>query len=221
MADPTLHSERSAAARAKIYQAALRLFADNGGAEIKVSDLAEAAGIARGTIYNNINEPERLFGDIALDLSREMIARVERTMRDYDDPVERLATGVRLFVRRAHEEHDWGRFIVRFALSNGMLHSMMLEPPARDVARAIELGRFKLDPTRGPAFVGLLTGSTLAAMNAVIRGDQAWRDAAAATAELLLRAGGVPAAEARRVAQGELPDLAPAHAARPERRKKA
>jgi AcrR family transcriptional regulator len=214
-------SDRRRAVRSRIHQAALRLFAETGGAQLTVRDLAEAAGIARGTIYNNIQDPERLFSDVALDLSREMIACVERTMRELDDPVVRLATGLRLFVRRAHEDHDWGRFIVRFALSSGVLRSLMLEPPARDVAKAIAQGRFKADPSQAQALVHMLAGSTLAAMNAVIHGDQGWREAASATSELFLRAAGLSAHDARRIAHGALPDLAPGPGERSERRRRS
>ena len=197
-------------ARAKIYRAALRLFAENGGSEIAVSDLADAAGIARGTIYNNIAEPENLLGEVAVALSHEMLLRTEATMRAFTDPVERLATGSRLFVRRAHEEQDWGRFLVRFSHSHSALQEAMREPPARDIAQAIDAGRFKVGAEKIPALLAMLAGTTIASMNAVIRGDQTWRDAGTNTAELFLRAGGVAPAEARRIAQRELPPLAPA-----------
>jgi AcrR family transcriptional regulator len=210
MAESTISYLRPGPARTKIYQAALRLFAENSGSEVSVSDLAEAAGIARGTIYNNIDDPENLFAEVAASLSREMLARAEATMQGVEDPVERMATGLRLFVRRAHEEQDWGRFLVRFSFGHAALQLLMLEAPARDIAQAIEAGRFKVEAAKVPALVMMLAGSTIAAMNAVIRGDQAWRELGSTTAELFLRAGGVSAAEARRVSRLDLPPLAPA-----------
>lgn len=201
-------------ARAKIYQAALRLFAESSGGDVALSDLAEAAGIARGTIYNNIKEPENLFGEVATSLAMEMIARTEISMRGMNDPTVRIATGVRLFVRRAHEEQDWGRFLVRFALSESALAAMMQGAPARDIERAIAKGAFKAKPSNAASLMTMLNGATLAAMNAVIRGDQTWRDAGSTTAELFLRAGGVSATEARRIANTELPLLAPAPSAK-------
>lgn len=201
-------AERSSRARAKIYNAALRLFAENGGSAITVSDLADAAGIARGTIYNNVTEPKNLLGEVAAALSQEMLLRTEATMQAATDPAERMATGLRLFVRRAHEDHDWGRFLVQFTLSHATLRGVMHEPPSRDVAHAIESGRFKLAPLQIPAFVAMLTGTTISAMNTVLRGEQTWRDAGSNAAELLLRAAGIPVAEARRIARSELPPLA-------------
>jgi AcrR family transcriptional regulator len=201
-------AERSNRARAKIYNAALRLFAENGGSAITVSDLADAAGIARGTIYNNVSDPKNLLGEVAAALSQEMLLRTEATMQAFTDPAERIATGLRLFVRRAHEDHDWGRFLVQFMSSHAALRGVMREPPSRDVAHAIEIGRFKIAAAQLLAFVAMLTGTTIAAMNTVIRGEQTWPEAGSNAAELLLRAAGIPAAEARRIARRELLPLA-------------
>lgn len=198
---------------AKIYQAALRLFAANGGSEITVSDLADAAGIARGTIYNNIAGTEDLLGEVAAALSAEMLARTEATMRAIDDPVMRIATGIRLFVRRAHEEQNWGRFLVRFSFTHAALHGVI--PPERDIRLAFEAGRFKTEKIA--ALRAMLMGATMAAMTAVIRGEQTWRDAGSDTAELFLRAAGIAAAEARRITQQDLPALAPAAPAKRRR----
>lgn len=206
-------------ARARIYQAAIRLFAENGRSEVTVSELAQAAGIARGTIYNNIDAPENLFSEVAAALSREMIWRVEATMRDIDDPAQRLATGLRLFIRRAHDDQDWARFIIRFSLSDGALHDMMREPPARDIAQAIEHGRFKTEKAKIPALISLMTGGLLGAMNAVVAGDQTWREAGESAAELFLRAAGATSAEARRLSKTDLPALEGAEMRADKRRK--
>jgi AcrR family transcriptional regulator len=197
----------AAGARGRIYGAALRLFAERGGDELTVSQLAEAAGIARGTIYNNIAKPEDLFGEVANALAAEMIARTEAAMGDLCDPVARIATGLRLFVRRAHDEQDWGRFLVRFALAHSALQNLMAGPPARDIRRAIEEERFKIDAASVPALIGMLNGATLAAMNAVIHGEQTWREAGSMTAELFLCAGGIARREARSLARTDLPAL--------------
>ncbi|MBV8979167.1 MAG: TetR/AcrR family transcriptional regulator [Alphaproteobacteria bacterium] len=203
-----LPAQRTGPARSRIYNAALRLFAENGGSAVTVSGLADAAGIARGTIYNNVDEPRNLLGEVAAALSREMLLRTEATMRGFADPAARIATGLRLFVRRASEDRDWGRFMVQFSLSHVALRGIMHGPPSRDIAHAIEAGRFKFAAAQATAFLTMLSGTTIAAMNAVIRGEQTWRDAGSDAAELVLRAAGIPAAEARRIATSELAPLA-------------
>src|SRR5208282_1355338 len=89
----------------RIHRAALRLFAEKGVDRVNVKDLARSANVARGTIYNNKRaSTEQVYQEIASQLSFEMHKRVAATLAEIDDPAQRLAIGVRLFVRRAHEE---------------------------------------------------------------------------------------------------------------------
>jgi AcrR family transcriptional regulator len=208
-------------ARSRIRQAALQLFAERGASDISVSDLAQAAGVARGTIYNNVAQPDRLFGEVASDLAHEMYARTVASMAGIDDPALRLATGLRLFIRRAHEEPHWGRFIVRFSLVDSMVNRMTGEPPSVDIARGIASGRYTIDPSYRPAIVALVSGGALSAMLLVLDGHVTWRDAGTQIAELILRALGVPQPEARTIATMPLPALAASgddDAAMPERK---
>ena len=52
------------AATLRIHQAALRLFAEHGGTTVAVSDVAREAGLSRGTIYNNLDDPAGLFSSV-------------------------------------------------------------------------------------------------------------------------------------------------------------
>ena len=88
----------------RIHKAALRLFAERGVTQVNVSDLAEAASVARGTIYNNLASTDLLFEEVASQLETEMLARTAMSFESIEDPAERLANGIRLFIRRAHEE---------------------------------------------------------------------------------------------------------------------
>ena len=54
-------------AQQRIHAAALKLFAERGVTQVNVSDLAQAAGVARGTIYNNLSNPDGLFEEVAAD----------------------------------------------------------------------------------------------------------------------------------------------------------
>jgi len=198
----------SAAVR-KIHEAAARLFTERGARDVSISDLADAAGVARGTIYNNIPEPEALFDQVAASLLHDMHVRVGNSMRELADPAARLATGIRLFIRQAHEEPSWGRFVVRFGVSDDTLRGMLDEPPTVDLMNGLEQGRFTLAPAQLPSVLALVGGATLAAMQAVQSGRQTWRAAGEEVAELILKALGLPAAEARDVAAMPLPALAP------------
>jgi AcrR family transcriptional regulator len=191
----------------KIMDAALRLFAERGASDITVSELASAAGVARGTVYAHLASTESLFESIASELANEMHERVSLSAKADSPPSLRLAQGIRFFIRRTHEEPQWGRFIVRFAFSVTSLRGMWSGPPARDLIEGIEAGLFSLRPEQLPSSTAMIGSSVLGAMYLVLEGHKSWREAGSDTAELLLRALGVEAIEARTLATAELPPL--------------
>ena len=194
----------------RLHAAALQLFAEKGVSEITVSDLAQVAGVARGTIYNNLVSMESLFADVAKELSSEMIQRVVNSADPQLEPAQRMANGIRLYVRRAHEEPQWGRFLIRYALNTEALRDLWSGPPIQDMLTGLAQSRFSFDQSMITSVMGLLAGATLSAILLVHDGRKTWRDAGSETAELVLRALGIAADEAHRMARLELPPLAPA-----------
>jgi AcrR family transcriptional regulator len=191
----------------RIMDAALRLFAERGASEVNVSDLAAAAGVARSTVYAHLSSPQSLFENVASELAGEMHERVSASSRPDSSPTLRLAEGIRFFIRRAHEEPQWGRFIVRFAFTEKSLQGMWSGPPVRDLMAGIEAGLYSLRPEQLPSSVAMMGGSVLGAMFLVLEGHKSWREAGSDAAELLLRAFGVPSDQARSIATAELPQL--------------
>jgi AcrR family transcriptional regulator len=206
-------------AQERIHEAALRLFAAKGTSAITVSELAEEAGIARGTVYNNVDAPEKLFEQVAADLTTEMMAWIGSISQRLDDPAQRLATGIRCFLRRADEEPHWGRFLTRFWSSNRSLQALWSGPPMADLVLGLSKRRFDFAPEQLPSVVALIAGSTMASILTVLNGYKTWQAAGSETAELVLRSVGVSRSEARRIANMKLPPL-PGEAAPAGRRKR-
>ncbi|WP_029919954.1 TetR/AcrR family transcriptional regulator [Nevskia soli] len=196
------------AAQRRIHQAALRLFAEKGTSEVSVSDLAEAAGVARGTIYNNLDSTDHLFESVASQLADEMNRRVVSSYGGIEDSAQRLAIGIRLYVRRAHEEPHWGRFLTHFSFRSESLVAFWKGPVVQDVALGFEQRRYTIRPDQVHGAVGLIAGTTLSAILLVLEGLRTWRDAGTDATELVLRGLGVAPDEARRLATAELPPLA-------------
>jgi AcrR family transcriptional regulator len=163
--------------------------------------------VARGTLYSNIGSIEGLFDRIIGELSADMSQRVSATFADVDDSAARLATGVRLWVRYAHENPTLGRFAVRFALSQESLRTMLTGPPMQDINAGVAASRYDIGPSSVESVTSLVLGATVSAMWMVIEGHQTWREAGSSTAELLLRALGIDAAEAHEICTTELPRL--------------
>jgi AcrR family transcriptional regulator len=194
----------------RIHSAALQLFAEKGGGIITVSELASTAGLARGTIYNNLSSVESLFEDVATQLSAEMNHRVVSSADTHLDPAQRLANGIRIYIRRAHEEPQWGSFITRNAFSNKTLQELWSGPPVHDLLSGIAQSRYTFPQEQLTSVMSLIGGAVLAAMLLVLGGHKTWRVAGSETAELVLRALGIAPEEACSIALVELPPLAAA-----------
>lgn len=203
------------AAQARIHAAAVKVFAEKGSTQITVSELAQAAGIARGTVYNNLESPDRLFESVASRLAEEMNARIVASFAPADEPPQRLANGIRQYIRRAHEEPHWGRFLCRFAFSADSLTGMWTGAPMRDVVEGLNGHHYDFRPEQLPTVISIVAGSVLTGMFMVLEGRRTWRDAGSDAAELVLRGMGVERDRARRMSMADLPPLPPAPQAGP------
>ena len=172
-----------------------------------ISDLANEARVARGTLYRIVDSVEDLYARVVQTTSIELHAQVAETLDDsgITDPAARLATGIRVIVRTAHENPAMARFLVRFALSEQSLHAVFTGPPMRDVQEGIDTGRYSVDSALLISTGGLLAGASISALQLVLDGHLGWRNAGTQTAELVLRALGVPAADAHGLATTALP----------------
>ncbi|WP_223447940.1 TetR/AcrR family transcriptional regulator [Pseudomonas sp. BF-R-19] len=193
----------------RIHQAAFRLFAERGTSQVNILDLAQEAGVARGTVYSNIDSMESLFEAVASHLAKEMHERVNKSFNSLSDPAQRLANGIRFFIRRAHEDSQWGAFIHKFAMSNSSLREMFSSQATTDLLSGLSNGRYQFAQEQLLSVLTLISSSVLGSIFLVLEGHRTWRESGSDTAELVLRALGVPLEEARALATKELPVLPP------------
>lgn len=191
----------------RIHEAALQLFAQKELVDVNVSELAQKAGLARNTIYKNLESTETLFETVATQLASEMNERVGKSAAPGLDPAQRLSNGIRFYIRRAHEERHWGSFLVRYSASHVSMQALWDGPPVRDVLEGLACQRYSFRQDQLLSAIGLIAGAVLLAISLVLQGHKTWRDAGADTAEFVLRALGVPADEARAFATAPLPEL--------------
>lgn len=74
----------------EIATAALSLFSQKGYAATSVEQIAEAAGIGKGTVYEYFPSKEEIFVHAINDWMMDLINRMVEKTRDIDDPVRRL-----------------------------------------------------------------------------------------------------------------------------------
>lgn len=88
------NAEITAETRARLIQAARRVFARDGYADTTGDALAEAAGLTRGAVYYQFGGKEGLFAACADAAARELVQRIfVETMKDTPPEVQELAIG--------------------------------------------------------------------------------------------------------------------------------
>ena len=152
----------------RIHQSAMRIFAENGGLTIAVSDLAREAGLARGTIYNNLADPSELLASVCDTVSNEYRASMLAACAAMTDPAEKIAAVIRLTVRRVHDEPHWGKFLARYAMMEPKLGSFWAEMPAQELRRGIASGRFAVHRDQVPSITATAGGGAATVLKGVL-----------------------------------------------------
>lgn len=204
--------EMLGAAERRIHDAALRIFARTGRTDLTISELANEADVARGTVYHHVQPMEALFENVTARLTAEMYRRVHKSIATTDcesNPVVRLAMGVRLCIRRAHEDPLWGKFIYSFGFRGKVLQKLWSSDPTDDLLAGVHSGQFLTRPERMQSTMSFIAGVVSGAIYLVATGHDTWRSAGSQAVEFILQALGVPAAMASNLANQELPPLLP------------
>lgn len=200
-----MRNRAPSSAQRRLTQAAMRLFVERGATQLSVVDLAQAAGVARGTVYNNLDDLSGLFDLVAAELAAEMRAALAIALAPIADAAERLAAGVRLAVRRSVDEPEWGRFVARFGFSAQALRLLWAGRPLEDLAD----GRYRYRAEHGQVVANLVSGAAFAAIVTALETTEAAEAAGSDAAEWTLVALGLPRDEARALARRPLPARLP------------
>jgi len=136
---------RIRARRARIAEAAARVFREKGFHTATIRDVAEAAGLTQGTLYNYIRSKDDILYLVHQDLTARYTADVERAIEGLTDPRARLGAAIRAFVRAMRERHADIRLIYQetHALGRDSLRAVLAQTDAfiRLFAELIEAAR--------------------------------------------------------------------------------
>jgi len=155
VAAPEPRAGRRAERRQAILAAALREFSARGFAAARLDDVADAAGIAKGTIYLYFRDKEALFQDLIRSEMSPVVATLETALA-VDLPVRAVAErAVELFVREIYGTSR--KDIIRLIISEGPRFPKLADFYYREVlsrviaavrallARALERGELRSD----------------------------------------------------------------------------
>jgi AcrR family transcriptional regulator len=130
-------TERRARTRLRIVEAALRVFADKGPDAPVIDDFIQAAEIARGTFYNHFRTIEELLTATSNWLEDDLMAAIDTVNGRFEDPVQRLATGIRLWLHLSRGDAVFCAFLVRSRFRGRIVERHL----ARDLGGGLESGR--------------------------------------------------------------------------------
>jgi AcrR family transcriptional regulator len=95
-------TERTAATRAVLIDAARKLFADRGFGGISTQEIVAAAGVTRGALYHQFTDKADLFLAVYEQVERELVAGVAAQIASAQPagPLAAMRIGARLFLDR-------------------------------------------------------------------------------------------------------------------------
>jgi len=192
--------------RARLIEAALLVVAAKGLDGAMIDDVAAAAGVSRGSFYNHFFTLQELLLAANRELAQELMGFVLAELAATDDPVEKVAHGLSLFLALAGAHPLLARFAAGMGMSGlaqGSVADAVLPPV---LARGMSEGRFATMPL--PEARDMLAATLLASLARTARGETV--DCPAVVAALL-RGLGVGADEAARLAARPVapPDIPP------------
>jgi AcrR family transcriptional regulator len=141
---PRGRAEKSAARRDAILEAALEEFSARGYEATRIEDVAQRAGVAKGTIYLHFEDKEALFQELVRMMLFPIVAALEAPIPP-DMPIRKLLEAfIELFVREVYGTKR--RAVLRLVMTEGPRFPKLAEFHYRNVVeRAIAAMRALLE----------------------------------------------------------------------------
>lgn len=129
--------ERRARTRQRIIEAAVGVIAERGPDAPVIEDFIQAAGVARGTFYNHFTTTEELLAATSGWLEDDVIHSIQSAIGGFDDPLRRLVTGMRLWLRLSRQDAAFCAFVVRSRFRGAAVERQL----ALDLGECLKSGR--------------------------------------------------------------------------------
>jgi AcrR family transcriptional regulator len=196
-------AERREKTRARLLESALLVFAQKGPQAV-IDDVIAQAGMARGSFYNYFRTNEELLTAVASEISDELLRAIDPAVQLLDDPVERIARGVRLLLHAVTQFPLFGAFMVRLPFPTANSSLLGVRFLTRDVASAIASG--SLTHIRQRVATDLVVGVVLNGAHSLVA-DPSDRAYPEAIVSAMLKGLGIDAKEAARIVKQPLPKI--------------
>jgi AcrR family transcriptional regulator len=187
-----------------LLQAAVQVIVQRGLAGATMQQVAQAAGMAPGTVYNHFATREDLVARLAAVIGESLSRVIAESYSGIEDGAQRMAIGQRRYVWLAAESPAWALLLLDVVAAAPHLVATLEAYILADLRLGVKQKRFKV-PSEDAA-MDAITGICSAAMRRVALGIAPARHDIA-SASLVLRALGMPPDQALEVARRPLPEL--------------
>ncbi len=197
---PAVEDHRTIAARKKrdamhvrILHATMKVFAERKHLSTSIEDVVKAADISRGTFYKHFGSLEEALVAVGKEATDRMTLDILPVYDVLIDPLQRISTGMRLFLTRALTDRRWAAFVVRAELIPH--ESILLDYIYRDLRSGLAEAKLHFDDVTAAA--DSVMGATVEGMRTIMLGRSKDPQAYISSAiRITLRGLGVPNAQA-------------------------
>lgn len=207
--------KKKARTRQQLIDAALRIYARAGVGELALNALAEEAGVSNGTVYNYFRTREDVLEAVGIALAEQLSQQILAVSVGVTAGVERMAIGIRTFLRKAQKDRDWASALVSVVRYAHGMRSALAAYVRADLHMGLTQGDFKY--ANEELALVMVVSATTGAMAAIVEGHiEEHHDSI--VAEMILLALGVSAQKAKRIAALPIPEAGSNEAVKPVRR---
>ena len=199
----TRNSRRREQTRARLIEAATKLFASQGTERTRINEITELADVGFGSFYNYFESKDAIVDAVLSETAARHAKAIVTATAAVEDPVEVISVAHRHFVRLAIADPQVAALAVELVFSNRAIVES-LRPYARDdLKRAVAAGRLNIPDIEVAlhATGGALQGTIRGVLEAELGSESDVEHAA-----LILRMLGLPPAEADEIARRPFPE---------------
>lgn len=180
--------------RGLILDTAVSLIAEKGIDRASIAEITERAGLSNGSFYYHFRDKAELIDAVGAAIAMALVQDVDAVIADVDNGAERVAIASLIVIRTATMAPTWGGLIVHAFAELGDLREQISRGIQKDVYIGIDQGIFDVEPS--PAFFAMLLAVVAAAIRELLVDAKANAGADLVAVRLILRALGLPPAEA-------------------------
>jgi AcrR family transcriptional regulator len=104
---PLKHGKRS-----RILESAYRVFSEKGFFQATVDEIAERAGVGKGTVYRHFESKENLFRAVVDEELRVIVGRIQEAFLEAEDVLQAIRRAVREYLEYFEEHKEFYRILV-------------------------------------------------------------------------------------------------------------